>query len=133
MERKGMSARDAESVIWRSNPGGEESALSDLQSHSIQVEPVFTMGVSFRVGDYGPVAPCGPCVTTEMCPHVSNMRHCRPVRAVLRKLLDRNAATAIRESNGPTRTKPRVFDSIHCAARWVPQDGDRHSPGKRPQ
>jgi hypothetical protein len=49
-------------------PGGEESALSDLQSHSIQVEPVFTMGVSFRVGGYGLVAPCGPFVTTEMCP-----------------------------------------------------------------
>src|SRR5882757_3541399 len=29
---------------------------------------VFPMGVSVWVGGYGLVAPCGPCVTTEMCP-----------------------------------------------------------------
>ena len=46
----------------------EAGALSDLQGHSIQVEPVFTMGVSVWVGGYGLVAPCGPCVTTETCP-----------------------------------------------------------------
>ena len=55
-----MSARDAESSYSALEPGGEEGALSDLQGHSIQVEPVFTMGVSVRVGGYGLVTPCGP-------------------------------------------------------------------------
>ena len=63
-----MSARDAESSYLALEPRREESALSDLQGHSIQVEPVFRMGVSVWVGGYGLVAPCGPCVTTEMCP-----------------------------------------------------------------
>jgi hypothetical protein len=63
-----MLARDAESSYLALEPGGKEGALSDLQSHSIQVEPVFPMGVSVWVGGYGLVAPCGPCVTTEMCP-----------------------------------------------------------------
>jgi hypothetical protein len=68
MERKGIFARDAESSYLALEPSGEEGALPDLQSHSIQVEPVFTMGESVWVGGYGLVAPCGPCVTTEMCP-----------------------------------------------------------------
>ena len=51
-------ARDAERSYLALEPGGE--------GHSIQVEPVFTMGVSVQVGGYGLVAPCGPCVTAEM-------------------------------------------------------------------
>ena len=62
-----MLAREAECSYLVLEPGGEDGALSDLQTHSIQVEPVFTMGVSVWVGGYGRVAPCGPCVTTEMC------------------------------------------------------------------
>jgi hypothetical protein len=34
-----MLARDAESSYLALEPGGKEGALSDLQSHSIPVEP----------------------------------------------------------------------------------------------
>jgi hypothetical protein len=63
-----MLAQGCGEQLFGARTRREEDALSDLQGHSIQVEPVFTMGVSVWVGGYGLVAPCGPCVTTEMCP-----------------------------------------------------------------